>query len=169
MNAVLGLTTNLKSEACRLAGGAQTEVGVHARAMLSGHQAGNQRPYEGPHVAFVGLPYIGHANASGMLFGVAAILPRSLEEPQQRDLSEVLHQTLHRITSLPFRGSSICLERLKQKDLVSPTLPKTLQPKHWCIESRAWASVIPVALDRYPGFLFGRARKSETEVNSTEK
>jgi len=32
-----------------------------------------------------------------------------------------------------------------------------------------WASVMPVALDRYPGFLFGRARKSEADVNRTEK
>jgi CRISPR-associated protein Csb2 len=167
MPAVLSLTTNLKTEACRLADEARQDVDL--RAMLSGHQPGSGRPYEGPHVAFIGLPYVGHSNASGALFGLAAILPReSADAHGGLDLDSV-RRVLHRIASVPFRGQPIPLERLKGRDLSRPQLPATLRPARWCRRARVWASVTPVALDKYPGFLFGSARKTEGEVARTEK
>jgi CRISPR-associated protein Csb2 len=167
MPAVLSLTTNLKTEACRLAD--EAHLDAELKALLSGHQAGTGRPYEGPHVAFVGLPYVGHSNASGALFGLAAIVPReSAEAHRGADLDSV-RRILHRINSVPFRGQPVPLERLKIRDVWRPALPATLRPEHWCRSAKVWASATPVALDKFPGFLFGRARKTDGEVARTEK
>jgi CRISPR-associated protein Csb2 len=166
MSAVLGLTTNLKTEACRFA--AEAKLNADLKAMLSGHQQGSGRPYEGPHVAFIGLPYIGHSNASGALFGLAAVLPREADGHEGTDI-ESIRRVLYRIDSVPFHGHPVPLERLKARDLSRPGLPETLRPARWCRSAKIWASVTPVALDKYPGFLFGRARKTEDEVARTEK
>jgi len=166
MSAVLSLTTNLKTEVCRFAD--QEKLNADLKAMLSGHQQGSGRPYEGPHVAFIGLPYVGHSNASGALFGLAAVLPREVDGHYGSDI-ESIRPILYRIDSVPFRGSPVPLERLKARDLSRPGLPETLTPSRWCRSAKVWASVTPVALDKYPGFLFGRARKNEDEVARTEK
>jgi CRISPR-associated protein Csb2 len=166
MSAVLSLTTNLKTEACRFAG--EEKLNADLKAMLSGHQPVSDRPYEGPHVAFVGLPYVGHSNASGSLFGLAAVLPRKDDEHKGTSL-ESIRQVLYRIENVPFHGQPVPLERLKSRDLLRPGLPDTLRPDRWCRSSKVWASVTPVALDKYPGFLFGRARKTEDQVARTEK
>lgn len=169
ITASLALTTNLKTEACRLAEETRDQVSVDARALLSGHKAESGTPFEGPHVAWVALPYVGHRNASGLVFGVAVVLPKSLEDPQNRTLAAEIHQVLHQIRSLPFRGSAIGMERVTQKQGSLPTFPKALTPQRWCSASMVWASVTPMALDRFPGFLFGRARRTEVEVEATEK
>ena len=166
MSAVLGLTTNLKTEACRIAD--EAKLNADLKGMLSGHQPGSDRPYEGPHVAFIGLPYVGHSNASGALFGLAAVLPREADGHQATD-TESIRRILYRIDSVPFRGQPVPLERLKARDLSRPGLPDTLRPARWCRGAKVWASVTPVALDKYPGFLFGRARKSDDEVARTER
>jgi CRISPR-associated protein Csb2 len=166
MPAVLSLTTNLKSEACRFADEAKLNAAL--KAMLSGHQPGSGRPYEGPHVAFIGLPYVGHSNASGAVFGLAAVLPREADGRQGTD-SDFIRRILYRIDSVPFRGQPVPLERLKAGDLSRPGLLDTLRPARWCRSAKVWASVTPVALDKYPGFLFGRARKTDDEVARTEK
>lgn len=166
MSAVLSLTTNLKTETCRFADGANLDA--DSKAMLSGHQSGSGLPYEGLHVAFIGLPYVGHSNASGALFGVAAVFPREADGHQGADI-ESIRRVLYRIDSVPFRGHPVPLERLKARDLSRPGLPETLRPARWCRSAKVWASATPVALDKYPGFLFGRARKTEDEVARTEK
>jgi CRISPR-associated protein Csb2 len=167
MPTILSLTTNLKSEACRLADEARLDADL--KALLSGHQTGSGRPYEGPHVAFVGLPYVGHSNASGALFGLAAILPRESVDALRGPDWDSIRRVLHRIASVPFRGQLVPLERLKARDLSRHESPDTLRPAHWCQKAKVWASVTPVALDKYPGFLFGRARKTNDEVARTEK
>lgn len=165
--AVFSLTTNLKTEACRLAD--EASLSSDLKALLSGHQAGTGRPFEGPHVAFVGLPYVGHSNASGALFGLAVILPRESGEAHRGSGFESIRRFLHRVASVPFHGQPVPLERLKTADLARLGSAATLRPGQWCASSKVWASVTPVALDKYPGFLFGRARKTEGEVTRTEK
>lgn len=167
--ASLALTTNLKTEACRLASEAGDNISSGAMAMLSGHKAQRRTPFEGPHVAWLALPNVGHRNASGLVFGVAAVLPQALEDLENRSLAAEIHHVLHGIHSLPFRGSTIGLERVTQKQSSQPIFPKALTPRRWCTASNVWASVTPMALDRFPGFLFGRARRTEAEVASTEK
>jgi CRISPR-associated protein Csb2 len=167
MPAVLSLTTNLKSEACRFAD--ETKLSADLKAMLSGHQPGSDRPYEGPHVAFIGLPYVGHSNASGALFGLAAILPRESTDAHQALDFDLIRRVLHRIASVPFRGQPVPLQRLNAREFLRSGLPETLRPTRWCRPAKVWASVTPLALDKFPGFLFGRARKTEGEVTRTER
>lgn len=167
MPAVVSLTTHLKTEACRLADDAG--IAPDLNAMISGHQPGSGRPYEGPHVAFIGLPYVGHSNASGALFGLAAILPSESADSQWSADFDSIRRALYRIDRVLFRGTPVPLERLRARDLLRPGLPDTLRPGRWCEGAKVWASVTPVALDKYPGFLFGRARKTEGEVVRTEK
>jgi len=167
MPAVLSLTTNLKTEACRLADEARLDPAL--KALLSGHQPGSGHPYEGAHVAFIGLPYVGHSNASGALFGLAAILPRESPDEHRRPDLDSIRRVLQQIESVPFRGQPVPLKRVKAQDFSRPALPDTLRPARWCRGAKIWASVTPVALDKYPGFLFGRARKTDGEVTRTEK
>jgi CRISPR-associated protein Csb2 len=82
---------------------------------------------------------------------------------------DFIRRVLYRIDSVPFRGQPVPLERLKAGDLSRPGLLDTLRPARWCRGAKVWASVTPVALDKYPGFLFGRARKTDDEVARTEK
>jgi len=82
---------------------------------------------------------------------------------------ESIRRALHRIDRVPFRGQPVPLERLKARDLSRPGLPETLKPARWCGSAKVWLPVTPVALDKYPGFLFGRARKTDDEVTRTEK
>lgn len=111
----------------------------------------------------------GHSNASGALFGLAAIPPRESAGAHRGLDFDCIRRVLHRIESVLFRGQRIPLERLKARDLSRPQLPDTLRVARWCRSARMWASVTPVALDKYPGFFFGRARKTEGEVARTEK
>ncbi len=171
LTATLGLTSNLKTEACRIAEEQGKKLLPEALCQISGH-SGNGKPIENAHVAWLALPWVSHPNASGLVFGLAAILPRYIGKPEKRPVAEAIMNVLRSVESLLFRGSTIKLNRVKPADFEKPFFPATLRPRTWCggrKGAKVWATVTPMALDRFPGFLFGRARKTEAEVRATEK
>ncbi len=172
LTATLGLTSNLKTEACRFAEERRKELPSEALCVISGHST-NGKPMKRAHVAWLALPWVSHPNANGLVFGLAAVLPRRISEPENRPVAEATIRVLRNIKALPFRGSTIKLERVRAKDFRKPGFPATLRPLTWCGGRRkgakVWATATPMALDRFPGFLFGRARKTEAEVRATEK
>ncbi len=171
LTATLGLTSNLKTEACRIAEKRRKELPSEVLCMISGHST-NGKPIESEHVAWLALPWVSHPNANGLVFGLAAVPPRRISEPENRPVAEAIMSVLRSIKTLPFRGSTIKLKRVRAADFPKPVFPATLRPLTWCggrKGAQVWATVTPMALDRFPGFLFGRARKTEAGVRATEK
>lgn len=127
---------------------------------LSGHKP-DGAPTEVDHVAFVPLPFVGGDHATGMLMGVAMVLPRALDEAGRRSI---------------YRPLAVWEGEMRAEDEEAPTLVltlgeigtweiarvderaerTTLRPETWCTPSRVWLSATPVALDRNPGDLTGR-------------
>ncbi len=131
--------------------------------VLSGHTP-DGRPTREPHLAIVPLPFVGHAQASGLILGVALVLPHEASDEDRRAV---------------YRAVSRWEQRFRQEDEDTPPVqlhlgtagelhlervewngvPGTLRSGTWCRPARVWRSVTPVALDRNPGDL--RSRDSE--------
>jgi CRISPR-associated protein Csb2 len=95
---------------------------------------------EEPHVAYVALPATGGRHASGLVAGLAAILP-PLEDTERA----VVVEALRSIKTLDVRGR-VCPIRA----LEGPANLKMLTPWPWERPSKTWATVIPMAFDRFP-------------------
>lgn len=133
-------------------------------AQLSGHRA-DGRPMEGPHVAVVPLPFVGHRHASGLLLGVALVLPDGIEDADRAAVYRALarweddvrrHDPEQDVEAprLPLhlgRAGVLELERCE-----FGALPATLRPGTWTGPATAYRTVTPIALDRNPGDLRSR-------------
>ena len=116
---------------------------------ISGH-AIDGGPSTSPHIALVPLPFVGADHSDGRILGMAMALPRGLSteeagnhlEPAIRDLTTHLPREDLRI----FDGSWLeCGLELETR--AHP--PYNLRPDTWTRESRIWASVTPVVLNRH--------------------
>jgi CRISPR-associated protein Csb2 len=97
-------------------------------ALIHGH--GDDR-----HVAWAAIPDVGHPYASGGILGLGCWLPADVT-PAERGL---LGASLMRVTELD--GIRLELDSVGLKGL---------QPATWSRPARRWASVTPIALDRWP-------------------
>ncbi|WP_028649022.1 type I-U CRISPR-associated protein Csb2 [Nocardiopsis sp. CNT312] len=116
-------------------------MGETVPAQVSGHDDQRRR-----HVAFVGLPDVGHPQARGTLFGLALVLPRDLE-PQA---AAALHQTMVRDRFTHLNRGHGPVFRLDYQ--AEPSGPRALDPSRWAMPwrgSRVWVSATPLMLDRY--------------------
>ena len=107
-------------------------------AQVSGHGAGDRA-----HVAYLALPFVGHAKADGHLLGCAVAIPE-METAERRMLLKVLLE----LDTIPWR-------RDRKLDVeYAPDAPEwTLTPERWTAEprgKRTWVSATPVMLDRIP-------------------
>lgn len=128
--------------------------------VLSGHSP-SRSPSEQPHMAVVPLPFIGHANASGLILGVALVLPRAAGADQRTAVFRAVAgwEAKSRVEdedapALPLHlgeAGEFLLERVEWGAVAS-----TLLPRVWCQPSCVWSSVTPVALDQNPGDLRSR-------------
>jgi len=128
--------------------------------IISGHQPAGA-PSEWPHLAIVPLPFVGTRYADGCLRGVALILPRAATTADRTAVLRALSAWEHsdradrsvqpaQVPILLAGGRALWVQRQ-----LEPTLG-TLKPARWCGPSRQWATVTPIALDRYPGDLRDR-------------
>lgn len=119
-------------------------------AALHGHDAPGC-----PHVAFLALPDVGHAHASGRLLGMAVALPELPPDERRAIVRGVIGarrrgndhgdgdtRAFH--LSVPRIGEVVLTYR---PGLVRPW---ALDPRRWRQGSDRWVSVTPVVLDRYP-------------------
>ncbi len=116
---------------------------------FSGHRL-DGTPTAEPHLALTPLPFVGAEHADGRIMGLALVLPTGLD--QQEEAGHCLEPFLRDIaTGLPrehplFDGQWFeCAIELETRERP----PKNLDPDTWTRESRIWASVTPVVLNRH--------------------
>lgn len=115
---------------------------------FSGHRP-DGTPTADPHLALTPLPFVGAEHADGRIMGLALILPAGLD---QQEAGHCLDPFLRDpATGLPrehplFDGQWFeCAIELESRE----RSPKNLDPNTWTRESRVWASVTPVVLNRH--------------------
>lgn len=111
-------------------------LGDGAPSVVHGH--------DGPHVALVPLPAVGHRHADGRVPGFGIAVPRRLELGDRT----ALDRALLRLDGLRFRVGPA--EYVVQRVRPDEELPRTLDPHAWVRPDRFWASVSPVVMDQYP-------------------
>ncbi len=121
-------------------------AGDAAPEVITGHRPGGGRS-ERPHLAFVALPDVAHRHADGHLLGVAAVLPRGLDDGDRaatyRALLDVSHLTLGRAG------------RLDIVRVGADAMSTGLNASTWSGASARWATVTPIELDSFPDEPFG--------------
>jgi CRISPR-associated protein Csb2 len=127
-------------------------AGENAPEILSGHSQPNV-PTTRPHVAIVPLLNVGWEHANGDLLGLGVCVPRRLPTEDRRAVLAALAMfsapaeddpEAPAYGSLKFRHGTWVLERT-----ASPSR-HSLRPARYCAESRVWATVTPLHLDRFP-------------------
>lgn len=121
---------------------------------ISGHKP-DGTPTKEQHISFQPIPFVGSQHADGRLLGIAIAIPRSISTPAKRALIKAIGKweqstkasglTLYLATS-----QVVYLHRLNSQSSL-----KSLQQSTWSRHSCKWTSVIPIALPRHPGRLFG--------------
>ena len=115
---------------------------------FSGHRL-DGTPTAAPHLALTPLPFVGSEHADGLIMGLALVLPT---DSDQQEAGHCLEPILRDpATGLPrehplFDGQWFeCAIELETRERP----PKNLDPDTWTWESRVWASVTPVVLNRH--------------------
>lgn len=137
--------------------------------VLSGHlQGGRPSPaLERPHLAVVALPNVGSRHSDGSILGVALVLPAEISPAERQAVEEATRAwsaTNGRAVVLGPSGGRALRFQLGQARLdpapgadrdepVASEQRATLRRASWCRPSLEWATVTPVALDRFPGDL----------------
>jgi CRISPR-associated protein Csb2 len=139
---------------------------------LSGHvrgpAGGKTRPTSRPHVAFLGLPFVGREHADGRLLGFGILLPADLpDDVRQTILLAVANwERTSRAELLLGRNGRVAVERVLGRARTS-----NLRRSAWARPSARWSTVTPIALDRHPGDLVGgrpeRVRQAYEQAQQT--
>jgi CRISPR-associated protein Csb2 len=96
------------------------------------------------HCAIVPLPFVGHEHADGHLVGFAVILPRDAAATDRRTVLAACAELAERGLNIPGVGNW----ELEAADAAAPN--RTLRPETWTRPCRAWRTVTPILLDRFP-------------------
>jgi CRISPR-associated protein Csb2 len=113
-------------------------------APIHGHGAGI--PPDG-RCAFLGLPFVGHARATGEVIGVGIAIGRAVAPELRRALLQLLgldRDDGPRLNEVRVQGPGVILP------LAAPDGRWSLDPTRWRRPARRWASALPVVLDRWP-------------------
>lgn len=139
--------------------------------LLSGHTL-DRRPSPQPHVAIVPLAFVGHAQASGGVLGVALILPRTASVDDRRAVytavarwEQTYRQEDEDAPLVRLNLGAVGEAYFERVDIRS--VQTSLRPEVWCRAASVWYSVTPVALDRNPGDL--RSRDARKLADATEE
>ena len=114
---------------------------------ISGHRQ-DRSPSLDPHLAFLPLPFVDARHADGRLMGIAMALPRTVEaETVGRFFEPWLRDDTGQPRPIPLFDGRWLECRMTLETRERP--PWNLQSRTWTRQSRAWASVTPVVLDRH--------------------
>lgn len=108
---------------------------------LHGHGIDGQ-----PHVAYLGLPFVGAEHADGRLLGLAVAIPGMSVEERRRILRGLLGPDPELLVDLrvPSLGS------FALRHAPHDPLPFGATAERWTRSARTWVSATPLVLDRYP-------------------
>lgn len=120
-------------------------AGEDAPELLSGRSA-DGTPSRRPHLALVPLPFVGHEHADGLIKGVGLLLPAEQDGERDETLGLIWRWLEATDGRLRVGGREVRLARGEGSSRLA-----TLSSRRWCREARAWATVTPIALDRWPG------------------
>ncbi|MFB3854001.1 MAG: type I-U CRISPR-associated protein Csb2 [Vicinamibacterales bacterium] len=142
--------------------GAPTLPGV-----ISGHLR-DGRPADRPHVAFVPLPFVGHAHADASIQGCAVVLPLEISREDRILLLRLIatwerDRAVDEEATLELAGRDLPPVRLRRVELSSKV---TLRPSTWCRPSTRFVTATPIALDRNPGNLRSNASKAAYKASA---
>jgi CRISPR-associated protein Csb2 len=132
----------------RLRDTAMKQVEQPPPGWISGHEPDGS-PIQGPHIAFLALPFAGHPYADGHVMGLALAVPKCIP-PEDRGFC-LRHLLVDengdsKEIKLKLGGLGIWSVQMEESD----TPRRSLQNDTWVAASRSWASVTPVVLDRFP-------------------
>lgn len=100
-----------------------------------------------PHVAYLGLPFVGNEHADGQLMALAVAIPGLEHDERLRILRGVLGENPEREISLHVSGFK---QEFKLRYSPNETRPFTATVERWTEPSRMWATATPLVLDRFP-------------------
>jgi len=162
--ATLDLTHALRDAVIEKAG--TLNLSPRAMALLRGKDA-SDRPLHEDHVAWIALPFVGPRGSRGLgdLKGVAVALPSFLDDRRHTDLADEILRALDLPETLPI-GT---LGAWQIQRAASGEDRAAINPRTWTCAAAQWATVTPLVLDRHPGHLFGRAARTEAQVEAKEK
>jgi CRISPR-associated protein Csb2 len=144
---------------------------------ISGHQDGRGKtpPLDQPHLAIVPLINAGNPRSDGTVTGLALILPSGCADADREALERTLRSWGHTGFELQLSARSggspvrwkldyLGIDRTHQEhgswDWDLSPKRRTATRSYWCRAARAWVTVTPIALDRFPGNL--RSANSRT-------
>lgn len=100
-----------------------------------------------PHVAYLGLPFAGYEHADGQLMALAVAIPGLGRAERRRILRGILGDDPDRSVSLYVPGIH---GNFELQYAPNDPLPRSATVARWVKPSRAWVTVTPLVLDRYP-------------------
>lgn len=141
--------------------------------VISGHRPGapgeRTAATDRPHLAIVPLPFVGHQHADGAIFGVALVLPTGIDSRERDQVLRALSGWRDEDRTFPLRLGRLGSMRLELADELESR--QSLLRSSWCRPSKEWATVTPVALDRFPRHLThqdpARREAAEAAVEAT--
>lgn len=114
--------------------------------LISGHAPestpDNPKPLNGPHLALLPLPDVGHRYARSHLMGLAAAMPANASNEERYECLKALAG----VSSLKFKDWGT----FKLEPCSAAELPRALRVNTWTRKSKVWASVTPVVFGKYP-------------------
>ncbi len=147
LQTTLALTDALRKT---LIAAAEKTGSVVAKAILSGHAPDGSFATT-PHAAYLPLAFVGAEHADGHLLGLAIALPNGLARSDEDACYSALAAALDPETNavrLACGAAGAMDVAYEDRDMV--LRPDALRPSIWSIASHVWATVTPIALDRFP-------------------
>ncbi|QHO91422.1 type I-U CRISPR-associated protein Cas5/Cas6 [Actinomyces sp. 432] len=116
-----------------------------------------------PHVAYLGLPFVGNEHADGQLMALAVSIPGLEHDERLRILRGILGEDPERDVVLRVNGFR---QSFRLRYAPDETRPFTSTVERWTLPARTWATATPLVLDRYPKDRDLAAAVAESFVNA---
>lgn len=147
LETTLALTDALRKT---LIAAAETTGSAIAKGIFSGHSPDGSSATT-PHAAYLPLAFVGAEHADGHLLGLAIALPNGLARADEDSCYAALAAAIDPETnSVRITCGAAGAVDLAYEDRDIVVRPYALRPGIWSAAARVWATVTPVALDRFP-------------------
>lgn len=117
-----------------------------------------------PHVAYLGLPFVGNEHADGQLMALAVAIPSLEHDERLRILRGILGNDPERDVLLRVTGFK---QEFRLRYAPDEMRPFTATVERWTEPARTWTSATPLVLDRFPKDGDLAAAVAESFVNAS--
>lgn len=130
-----------------LRGTLNKHAGPGARPLITGH-AEDGTPLPQVHLAYLPLAFVGADHADGHLLGLGLALPKGLSAEDEERVVQAIGRGCDENGRLRLVCGKAGVMEVGSEARLNP--PRALQDRTWCKQSKTWASVTPIVLDRMP-------------------